>query len=820
MNKINYEINYEHLTDNMKSGNYPELPAVIFPFKCDTFQLHAINSIEKDNHVLISVPTSSGKTCCAEYAIHYNLKKNKRIIYTTPIKSLSNEKYKEFKEKNICSVGLLTGDNKINPEADLLIVTAEILRNALFTKPETPTTETSETSLLNNISCIIMDEVHFINEPERGKVWEESLILLDDSIQLVLLSATIDRVDDFAKWLQSIKKKQLTLITSNKRIIPLTHSLFVSNELYMISDNTDKFNETVYYNTRKVYINMKKEQTTITSDTTQINNLIKYIVKNDLLQTIFFTFSRNKCEEYANSVQINLIQPIEQNEAINIFDMNIAPYRKIYENLPQFIQMKKLIQKGVAFHHSGLIPILKEIVEIIFKKGLIKILFATETFAVGVNMPTRTVVFTNLSKTTNTGKRFLNTAEYKQMAGRAGRRGLDTAGNVILMTMHEYPDLLDLKSVMIKTMPRIESKFRIDYDYCLKTLNSINTNPTELFNSSLLSNEINKSYNSDLNIYNELLNKLEGTKEFKIEPDILAKCYKIFSKNTVQNNLGFKLSNKEQKEIDKLRKSIPSEILNKYTKIKNIENELKEYSHKLNSNKEYITNETEKIYKILSHNKLIENINLTTHDVKLATHNVKLATHNVKLATNDVKLTTKGIIASHVNDCNGILLSEMILRGIFDELNTVEIIAILSVFTSPPKNNYDEIYISNNLNKEYQKIKSIVLEYENNEKNVGFYLENKEYWFVTNKYIDLVMNWVKTDITDFENLRRTTLQLLYEIEEYEGNFVKNMLKIYNIICNLKNICNIIKKYDLLQKIEKVDELILKDIVNVNSLYLN
>lgn len=463
-----------------------------------------------------------------------------------------------------------------------------------------------------------MDEVHFINEPERGKVWEESLILLDESIQLILLSATIDRVDEFAKWLQSIKVRQLTLITSTKRIIPLTHSLFVSNELYKILDNNDKFDEIVYYETKKIYDKMKKEEQFKISETTQINKLVNYIKKNDLLQTIFFSFSRNKCEEYANSVQLNLIDLLEQSEAINIFDSNIAPYRKIYENLPQFIQMKKLIQKGVAFHHSGLIPILKEIVEIIFKKGLIKILFATETFAVGVNMPTRTVVFTNLSKTTNGGRRFLNTAEYKQMAGRAGRRGLDTTGNVILMTMYEYPDLLDLKSVMIKTMPHIESKFRIDYDYCLKSLNSTNTNPIKLFNSSLLSNEINKSYNSDLTIYNELKNKVEQLKQVKIDPDILAKCNKIFSKNSLQYNLGFgvKLSQKEQKEIDKLRKSIPLEILSKYSLIKNIENELEEYSNKLDSYKQYITNETEKVYEILSYNKFIE-INLEKNEVNL-----------------------------------------------------------------------------------------------------------------------------------------------------------------------------------------------------------
>lgn len=795
-------INFEILTSN--DVKMPDHPPIKFPFECDTFQLHAFNSIEQGKHILVSAPTSSGKTLCAEYAIHYHLKQNKRIIYTSPIKSLSNEKYKEFKDKEICKVGLLTGDNKINPDADLIIATAEILRNSLYKikqdkqDKEENKENKEEDNILDNVGCVIMDEVHFINDLDRGKVWEETLILLDDSIQLVLLSATIDRVNEFAKWIQSIKKKQLSLIPTNRRIIPLTHSIFVNDELYTVLDNNDIFNEEIYHSTKRNYEKLKKDPKYNPTETQQINTMIKYLIKKDLLQTIFFSFSRIKCEEYANSVAQYLIEPEEQAEALRIFDYNIAPYRKIYESLPQFITVRQLIQKGIAFHHSGLIPILKEIIEIIFKKGLIKILFATETFAVGVNMPTRTVIFTNLSKNTSRGRRFLNTAEYKQMSGRAGRRGMDTTGTVILMTLYEFPELNDLKSVMIKTMPHISSKFKIDYSYCLKTLNSTNTSPESLFNSSLLANEINMSINNDkeklIDIetkYNTLCNIFNSNNN----SDIVKNCNKIYSQeNTsllLNSDILVKLTPKQRKEMEKLKKSVPEQIYNEFKLIKECENEYIICKNIIQEQSNYIKTNTDKIYNILEKKGFV----------------------------NFSELTVKGIIASLVNDCNGIILAEIISNGMFNNLDTKQIIALVSIFANVSVSDNDVNYKSKNLNDEYQNIIKISDSYYQLEKENRIYIDD-EYWCITNKYIDLTYDWVNTDDkTNFEDLRKNMLIYLGEINEYEGNFVRNMLKIYNILCNIKMLCNILKYYNIVQKLEMVDTLLLKDIVNVNSLYL-
>ena len=755
-------------------------------FKFDKFQLFSFKAIDDNNNVLVSAPTSSGKTMVGEYAIISQLQKNNKIIYTSPIKSLSNEKYKEFKDKNFCEVGLLTGDNKINVDAQLVIMTAEILRNSLY-KSEIP-----------DIGCVIMDEVHFINDPDRGKIWEETIIMLPQSVQIIMLSATINNVEHFAQWISSIREKKLSLVKSNKRIVPLSYYMYV-DELFKISDSTDMFDDKIFFDSRTKYDKMQKERKLHHKsdlDPSYFNKVVKFLIKNDLLQSIFFSFSRNNCEKYAKSIQ-SILTAEESASAINMFDNLLRNHRKEYETLPQYIQIRNLIEKGVCFHHSGIIPILKEVIEIIFRNGFIKVLFATETFAVGVNMPTRTVVFTELTKPDNLSKRFLNTAEFKQMSGRAGRRGKDVHGNVILLPYYGYPELADLKGVMLQSMPSITSKFQIDYYYVLKTI-SINS---EIYTKSLLNSEQSDSINSELKLLNEYKTKYIDLKNnFMIQQSDLESIVKEYELETKQNeyiDMKVLLPKNLQKELKTLKTKNNRELYNQYIDIQNMENKIKITENKIQNMSSYCAYMKERLIQILFENNYI----------------IQNSEQMEQIEQNKQKynLDIFGLAVINNNECNGILLIEMIKNNIFDNLETTQdIICILSIFASYSGEN------SSKFNKYYghiyKQIKSIKEKYNNDEQKYGVMI-NEEFWETTDGYIDITYEWANgADMG-------VILGYLHDMNEYEGNFVKNMLKIYNICVNFKKMCELLNKNDIIMKIEDLDKRMLRDIVNVNSLYL-
>ena len=742
-------------------------------FKFDKFQLFSFQSIDNNYNVLVSAPTSSGKTMVGEYAIISHLKKKNKIIYTSPIKSLSNEKYKEFKDKNFCSVGLLTGDNKINVDSDLIIMTAEILRNSLY--KDEPI----------NIDCVIMDEVHFINDPDRGKIWEETIIMLPQETQIIMLSATINNVENFAKWIADIREKDISLIKSNKRIVPLSYYLYV-DELYKISDSSDNFNESIYFDARKKYEKIQKDrkaQHKSDFDKNYFDKVVKFLIKNDLLQSIFFSFSRNNCEKYANSIQ-SILTAEESCIAVNMFDSLLRNHKKEYEIIPQYIKIKELISKGVCYHHSGLIPILKEVIEIIFRNGFIKILFATETFAVGVNMPTRTVLFTELTKPNNLTKRFLNTAEFKQMSGRAGRRGKDIHGNVILLPYYEFPDLADLKSVMLQSMPSIKSKFNIDYYYCLKTI-SINS---EIYNKSLLNNEQQNAIQSEIIIINEIKNKLSALKDklyCDVDDNIIKNLEREYELDNYKFcNLSVLLPKNLQKELKNLKLKNNRDEYNKFVEIKNIELQLDSKQKNINKLEIYLDYMKQNIIDILIQNNYI--------------------------LENPMRLDIYGNVVINCNECNGILLIEMIRNKIFDDLDCNNIICILSIFASYKNEN------ARKFNKYYGHIFDYIINIKEKwikkENELELYL-GEEFWNITEGYIDITYEWANN--ADMSVI----IGYLNEMGEYEGNFIKNMLKIYNICVCFKKMCELLNKFDIVLKLEDLDKKILRNIVNVNSLYL-
>ncbi len=509
-----------------------------YSYPLDPFQKHAVAAIHRGENVFVTAKTGSGKTLVGEYQIHYSLARGGReriinsdnsqslspvhsrtggrVFYTTPIKSLSNQKFNDL-SRIFPSVGIMTGDIKYRPDAQVVIMTTEILRNLLY-KRGTATEKFGLTAdlSLDGLDAVIFDEVHYINNHERGKVWEETLILLPREVRLILLSATLAQPEVFGGWLARLKDVPVNLISTQYRVVPLTHSMvFWGGEgcgdtphLQTIMDSKENYNDKVYIdwlrNLKQQDKDAKKfkelvqaknaqdkanalnedyEKSAVAADSKphqashiyRVNRLIEYMKKQTLLPCLMFLFSRRKCEEYAQKVEVELLDWCEASEVAAIVKNYLASRPEI-RSMSQTIELEKLLVKGVAYHHSGLLPVLKEVVEILFGRGLIKVMFCTETFAVGINMPTKSVVFLGYKKYSDEqdAQRILYTDEYMQMAGRAGRRGLDKVGHVLHMPAGGDRDMITAEQMrkMIKSaMPSVQSRMDFSYEFILKTIN-------------------------------------------------------------------------------------------------------------------------------------------------------------------------------------------------------------------------------------------------------------------------------------------------------------------------------------------------------------
>ncbi|XP_015587568.1 helicase SKI2W [Cephus cinctus] len=460
----------------------PDL-AFKYDYELDTFQKQAVIKLEEGCNVFVAAHTSAGKTTVAEYAIALSQRHMTRTIYTSPIKALSNQKYRDFKNK-FDSVGLITGDFQINQTASCLIMTTEILQSMLYCASE----------VLRDLEYVIFDEVHYINNEDRGHVWEEVVILLPPTVNIVMLSATVPNPLVFANWVGQIKKRKMYVISTLKRPVPLQHFLYTGtnkktkNERFLILDSKGDFLMDGYNaakaakdaaeekkgpygpDTRRSTkpIMDKKDRNPQNKEKTTWLAFIDHLRSENNLPVVAFTLSRNRCDKNAEALESIDLTTKNEKESINTFFTRCIKRLKPSDTmLPQVRKMQMYLSKGIGVHHSGILPILKEIVEILFQTGVVKLLFATETFAMGVNMPARTVVFDSVRKYDGTGFRTLYPAEYIQMAGRAGRRGLDPTGTVIIMCKSGIPSPLELKNMMCGEPKNLESQFRVTYSMIL-----------------------------------------------------------------------------------------------------------------------------------------------------------------------------------------------------------------------------------------------------------------------------------------------------------------------------------------------------------------
>ncbi|KAF8310553.1 ATP-dependent RNA helicase [Clavulina sp. PMI_390] len=511
---------WAHVVDvNKGIPNFHELVPEMahkYPFELDNFQKEAVYHLEMGDSVFVAAHTSAGKTVVAEYAIALAAKHMTRAIYTSPIKALSNQKFRDFKQTfDPSTVGILTGDVQINPEGNCLIMTTEILRSMLYKGAD----------LIRDVEFVIFDEVHYVNDAERGVVWEEVIIMLPEHVNIILLSATVPNTKEFADWVGRTKKKDIYVISTPKRPVPLEHFLYAGRELFKIVDAQGQFLGNGYKDAGEALKRKQDKERAAAGlppvqrvgargaaparggggqrggmargavaprgsapprgggygssgprsfqqqDRNLYVHLVGHLKKLSLLPVVVFTFSKKKCEENAGTLSnTDLCDAGEKSEVHVMVEKALRVLKGSDKKLPQIQRMRDLLSRGIGVHHGGLLPIVKEVVELLFARGLVKVLFATETFAMGVNMPARSVVFANIRKHDGRSFRDLLPGEYTQMSGRAGRRGLDSTGVVIIVSGDELPETPTLHKMMLGPSTKLQSQFRLTYNMILNLL--------------------------------------------------------------------------------------------------------------------------------------------------------------------------------------------------------------------------------------------------------------------------------------------------------------------------------------------------------------
>ena len=753
----------------------------------DNFQVESFKYIEEfdkiPTNILVSAPTGSGKSLIAEYAIYYNIVKlNKRVIYTSPIKSLSNQKLYDFNEKfnkyNI-NIGILTGDIKYGPNSKCLIMTTEILLNLLMRYNNNKKNEEYDIDF-NEIGCIIFDEVHYINDMDRGSIWEQSIMSIPNNIQLIMLSATLNNPNDFGKWIEKVQRKPTNIISTNFRIVPLYFKLYyyISDKEYEKMDiikkskidynklltfyntNDKKFNNILYDKINKDIHQSKN----IYSSKQIINGMLNKLFDNDIYPLLFFVLNKKKCLDYALSIDKIYNNIDEQNEVEEYIKYQIRSLNINYiENNETYNKIINLLIKGIGIHHSGLFPVFKEIVEILYNKKLIKILFATETFAVGLNMPTKTVVFCNMYKCS----RMIESHEFIQMSGRAGRRNIDINGNVILLpqlycniTSYEISKLLNGSGQIIK------SKFNINESIILKLIkNKTDTTLDDIkvfIKNTLMADATESNIIYQEKIVNNLYIELSDNDKKNLE------------KYDYYNNLLFKLSKKQLIEKKKLLSDI------NFINLVERKNKYDIEFNKLSDLDNYLVNDINNILDMLKINDIIDT---------------------------NLKLTNKGYLASFITDTYILIIIDIITNTKFNDLDEYDIILIFSSLIFED-NNIIDYYIYSNQNS--------------NKNNKWFDIIN-EMFSKTNKYnydINYIFNFKYIYLVE-EFIKNNIYISNYEDEDYlfEGNFIRYINKLLNLLTDIKNIYENTKNIILLKKIEKCIEILNKDWLKLDSIYL-
>ena len=737
-----------------------------FPFELDDFQKEACEHINHNKSVVVCAPTGAGKTVIAEHAIHKALENGHRVFYTTPLKALSNQKYNDFSSQyGINNVGLLTGDTSINRDAQIVVMTTEVFRNILY-----GTNLGSVSDNLKNVKYVILDEVHYMNDEQRGTVWEESIIYCPTNIQIVALSATVANAEQLTDWINTVHSKT-ELINTDFRPVPLRYYYFDSSQpttILPLLTPSGQLNSKIKPEKRQ-FGRKRIPQRSVVKD------VIRALHSKDMLPAIYFTFSRKKCDEQMEKCSsLMLVTPDEQRKIKEIVEEYLEENYYLAKN-----KHIEYILNGVASHHAGLLPGWKVLIEKLFQKGLIKVVFATETLAAGINMPARSTVISSISKRTDSGHRILTPSEFLQMSGRAGRRGMDEIGYVtVIGTSFQSPE--EVADLVLSEANPLESKFSPSYSMVLNLLQRFSLDEAKelilksfgYFSSTtrlaplLKQQEENqkiieelsgfichyKLTNQDLFEYNKIrqiyvenrrifktIQKQERYKKRQLSPEAVAfgqKTKEMLKKLQSYPCDNCKLFKKHMKEID---------ILQRY------ENKQKKLVKQIEHEKDIFWN------KFLSHRAILKEFGYLKEDYP----------------------TETGVTASQIRAENELFISEIILSHVLENLTPGGLAAVICAITTEDLRAeiYPQIPISQEVRKTLNQIKNIKRRIEKVQKDND--IETPMY--INSFYSALIEMWVNGAEWD---------TIIEQVEMGEGDVVrifKRTIDVLRQFCIISNI---------------------------------
>ena len=809
-----------------------------YSYELHDFQKWCVEGVVTGNHVLISAPTGNGKTFGGEFAINYFHSKGKKVIYTTPIKALSNEKFHNFTLKYPhISIGLITGDIKTNPDAEVLIMTTEILLNKLYQiKSLTPSISSSlsfDMDIENELGCVVFDEIHMINDEHRGHVWEQCIMLLPSHIQMIGLSATLDNPEKFAFWLETkgdINKpieKEVYLTQKHVRAVPLIHYSFISvpnsinkiirdktiqeeiksltNKPFVIQDEKNVFNDINYNNMTKMLKLFEKYDVRVKRQFV-LNKLADYLVEKEMLPALCYVFSRKQLELCAQEMTANLLEfdskvPYTIDRECEQIIRKLSNYEE-YLHLPEYINTVKLLRKGVGIHHAGLMPILREMTELLFARGFIKILFCTETMSVGINLPIKTSIFTDVNKFNGDIVRTLYSHEYTQAAGRAGRLGLDTVGHVIhLNNLFRNIDSVNYKLMMNGKPQTLISKFKFSYNLILNLLDIGDNNLIQFASKSMVTSDLDKQmreiYNKISSLQVELDNMNSYNKNLRTPIDIINEY------NDLQRGIRVSV-NKKRKEIERKIQNIKDNYkylqqdLLSYSRVSEKEKEMSDLQSEYKSLTGYFTSGVGNVLTLLSEEKFID---------------------SEEIENKPIGLTLLGKIASQIREIHCLVFAKLYDEKTLENLSVKQLVAIFSCFTNIRVTEQFKDNVPNSDDQEVNNYIFKILELYNNykdteiERNMNSGLDYSIYY----ELLNYVEKWCNTE--SIEDCKFILQELGANKEIFLGEFVKALLKINNISSEFEKIAEMTGNIAFLNKLREIPRMTLKYVVTNQSLYV-